>query len=823
MASALPSAKDLGVVQVQPSLGVAQRRGATGYEDAVASGIDQAAGHFSGAAAYLDKAQDENDRMAAEDALNKYRSDLLKRQYDEREGWQTQLGQAATDANTIKGHLDYMQSSRDQIGGTLSQRAKKYFQPQAEASRMHSEASFYGHVAQQRTQQEIKIFEAGQQLIVDGVSRNPLGPAGDELMNAAIQEARSKSETFALRRGFSPEETTNLSNAAITAIVAARVSGALNADRPDEAKRVYDENSKLLGQKGREMEGRVNDAFLKWSTFRLADEEVNKIVAKVERANAEKGIPAGGAPEQPAPYNPVDFGFGNVQSGGGSTAKITQAVAAGLPDPRRVQFTPGQTAAITAASAGDPAKASFLRNVVAVENAGFGVVRTDAVSPAGAAGGFQFIPATARKFGLAEGERGDFQKAAGAASKYYDELYARYKGNRLAMAADYNGGPAAGEAVMRGKAPPALETQKYLVMFAQAEGGNALRSFENTGVTFQTSRVKDLQEELRTLDENITTAFRAKFGDSNPEGLELARQRARSRLQAKIGEENGIQQGNLNEITTTVINNNIDNFRDLQLVPGMADKLRTAGPYIQHIVSLMNMVGHQKTGAAAKGDVATYVRLTQEVINGKIQTDKDLLPYLMDPTRPGSVGIDTVQLAHLQQQISRTQNPDTKQHDQVLHFMQQNAARQFAGIAASKGLYHIMPGDAGERVIADALMQWNIDARRQVREAEKAGTLNKLFDQASAEYLVSPKNLERFVVAAKDAIAPTEKTVPPTPAEIKALPVVKGKNHAADTTYLKLKSAVMTPEGWQGGYFKTPDGKVHQKKPAATTAGVTGG
>ena len=146
MASQLPSAKDLGVVQVQPSLGVAQRRGDTGLESAAARGVEQAGNAFGEVSQYLLKAQDEQDRMAAEDALNKYRSDLLKRQYDEKEGWQSQLGEHATNPDNIKRHLDYLNTSRDQIGSTLSVRAKRYFQPQAEASRMHAEASFFGHV-----------------------------------------------------------------------------------------------------------------------------------------------------------------------------------------------------------------------------------------------------------------------------------------------------------------------------------------------------------------------------------------------------------------------------------------------------------------------------------------------------------------------------------------------------------------------------------------------------------------------------------------------------------------------------------------------------
>lgn len=67
----------------------------------------------------------------------------------------------------------------------------------------------------------------------------------------------------------------------------------------------------------------------------------------------------------------------------------------------------------------------------------------NAVSPAKAAGMWQFVPSTAREYGLEVteyvDERYDFRKATMAACKYFKRAYAQY-GSWLAVAASYNAG-----------------------------------------------------------------------------------------------------------------------------------------------------------------------------------------------------------------------------------------------------------------------------------------------------------------------------------------------------------------------------------------------
>lgn len=87
-----------------------------------------------------------------------------------------------------------------------------------------------------------------------------------------------------------------------------------------------------------------------------------------------------------------------------------------------------------------------------------------AVSPAGAVGLMQFMPATAAQFGI---DPSNPFASIDAAGQYMAQLYNRFKDWKLAIAA-YNAGP--GNVVKYNGIPPFAETQNYVAQIASDIG-----------------------------------------------------------------------------------------------------------------------------------------------------------------------------------------------------------------------------------------------------------------------------------------------------------------------------------------------------------------
>lgn len=216
--------------------------------------------------------------------------------------------------------------------------------------------------------------------------------------------------------------------------------------------------------------------------------------------------------------------------------QATGAADLSILDPRQaarlasVKLTPEQDSAIEQAAGGDATKAAFLRAVVKIENRGNESIPSAALSKAGALGPFQFMPGTARQYGLSDEDRKDFGKSAMAAGKFYDDLYRMYGGNLLAMAAHYNGGFEAGRAVMEGRQPPAPETQEYVKM------ARALGLGSGGSVVAPTASVDGVLYQLRPADE-LPQAFR-----SLPiqEQFRLMQEAARGAEQERAGQRAGV-------------------------------------------------------------------------------------------------------------------------------------------------------------------------------------------------------------------------------------------------------------------------------------------
>lgn len=86
----------------------------------------------------------------------------------------------------------------------------------------------------------------------------------------------------------------------------------------------------------------------------------------------------------------------------------------------------------------------------------------DQVSPAGARGVYQFMPATFAKFSTPGSSPVDPEAASLAAAKYLRYALDQYGGNVGAALAEYNGGPKAAKAYLRTGDPGNKETRDYI-------------------------------------------------------------------------------------------------------------------------------------------------------------------------------------------------------------------------------------------------------------------------------------------------------------------------------------------------------------------------
>jgi soluble lytic murein transglycosylase-like protein len=96
--------------------------------------------------------------------------------------------------------------------------------------------------------------------------------------------------------------------------------------------------------------------------------------------------------------------------------------------------------------------------VEALKNAGERS-NTGQVSPAGAKGVMQFMDKTREAY---QHDVDNPLASIDASGRYMADLLKQYKGNAIAAIAAYNGGTAAGNAVLAGKEPPAKETRDYI-------------------------------------------------------------------------------------------------------------------------------------------------------------------------------------------------------------------------------------------------------------------------------------------------------------------------------------------------------------------------
>lgn len=137
----------------------------------------------------------------------------------------------------------------------------------------------------------------------------------------------------------------------------------------------------------------------------------------------------------------------------GGSLFVGEAIADPPPQPPPDPAAPPFAAAVDAAADGAGLDRKLLRALVAVES-GF---QARAVSPAGAAGLTQLMPATAAGLGVVDPFDPQQNLAGGAA--YLASQIARFDDLELALAA-YNAGP--GRVIAAGGTPPLAETRRFV-------------------------------------------------------------------------------------------------------------------------------------------------------------------------------------------------------------------------------------------------------------------------------------------------------------------------------------------------------------------------
>lgn len=159
--------------------------------------------------------------------------------------------------------------------------------------------------------------------------------------------------------------------------------------------------------------------------------------------------------------------FGSSQSQGGKIRKTGSASAGGSNAQRMAELEkkyglpPGLLDSVWSAESG---RGKYMR------------------SGAGAEGHFQFMPGTAKQYGLADPY--DFNQSSDAAARYYRDLMKKYNGNIEKAVAAYNWGPGNVDTKGLNRAP--LETRQYInkVTGGMSGGGN-VQVAQNTTINVQ--------------------------------------------------------------------------------------------------------------------------------------------------------------------------------------------------------------------------------------------------------------------------------------------------------------------------------------------------
>lgn len=289
MAKALPSAQDLGVVGVQPSLAVASYKGATGGEDDAARGLYAAGGQFGAAAAHMEQAQEKFDNLQAEDRFNQYQERLNQIALDPQTGWKNAKGENALKGDFNKRYADMFEDERKKLADTMeSPGAKQRFTQLSASAVMKHRAALYEHAADQRMKYSAQVTSDSVKMIEASIWENFNDDNG---FNGGMMRAESIVRNFGAEQGAS-KETIDLtvremgSRMWTNRIEAAVAAGDTRKAKEMLGKVVYD---KLLTTADKEKLDAKIKPQIKLSE---AQEKVDGIFGKLVAANPNAPFPA---------------------------------------------------------------------------------------------------------------------------------------------------------------------------------------------------------------------------------------------------------------------------------------------------------------------------------------------------------------------------------------------------------------------------------------------------------------------------------------------------------------------------------------------------
>lgn len=289
MASALPTARELGVVGVQPSLGVAQRKGDTGLEGAGARGLSAAGDQFAQVGQILEKAQDEYDQTQAEDRYNQYQEKLNALALDPNTGWANAKGENALKPEFIKQQQDRFEEERKRFMDTLqTPNAKRRFDRLSASATLKHRAGVYEHAAKERVSYETKVFNDTLKLEKDNIWRTF---GDDAAFNDALARVRSRTETFA-KNWFVGADDVSIKAAvqeAESGLWTHRITAALSAGDTRTAKELF---GKATGSMTTEDRAKLEPKLKAMLKVTEAIEKVDSVFGKFVSADPNAPYPA---------------------------------------------------------------------------------------------------------------------------------------------------------------------------------------------------------------------------------------------------------------------------------------------------------------------------------------------------------------------------------------------------------------------------------------------------------------------------------------------------------------------------------------------------